>query len=249
MTTKRQVAILAAVLAATAAAYLPSIDGELVFDDVRAAGDPLVIEPFDQSPWSWLGSPRPVTAFTFALNHLTVGLDTRGWHLTNVAIHLSVVILAWLVARLTLARAGLSRPDGPALAAAGLFALHPLQTESVSYLSQRAESLASGIYLAALLLLFRRDESPAPRRRGALLAGAVALGALGLATKPIAATLPAAWLLHAAVIPVAAEASLSGWRRAWRRLPAASPLFALSVAAAARALGGAAGSTSEGFSL
>jgi len=246
---KRQVAILGLVLAATAAAYLPSIDGELVFDDVRAAGDPLVIAPFDQSPWSWLGSPRPVTTFTFALNHLAVGLDTRGWHLTNVAIHLAVVVLAWLVARLTLTRAGLSRPDGPALAAAGLFALHPLQTESVSYISQRAESIASGIYLAALLLLLRRDETPTPWRRRALLAAAVTLGALGLAAKPIAATLPAAWLLHAAMIPVPAEAALSGWRRAWRRVPAALPLFALSVAAAARAIGGSTRSTSEGFSL
>src|SRR6266496_3431973 len=175
MTTKRQVAILAAVLAATAAAYLPSIDGELVFDDVRAAGDPLVIEPFDQSPWSWLGSPRPVTAFTFALNNLAVGLDTRGWHLTNVAIHLAVVILAWLFARLTLTRAGLSRPHGPALVVAALFALHPLQTESVAYITQRAESLASGIYLAALLLLLARDEARTAARRSALLAGAIGL--------------------------------------------------------------------------
>ncbi len=236
-------------LAAAAMVYLPALDGELLFDDTVLSADPLVIAPFAQPAGGWLGSTRPLTTFTFALNQLAVGGDTRGWHLTNLAVHLAAVVLAWWFARRTLDRSGLTRPDAPALVAAGLFALHPMQTEAVAYLSQRAESLSSAIYLAALLVLLRRDDTTSAARRRALLAGAVALHALALAAKPVAATLPVAWLLHAAILPATAEAGDTIWRRVSRRLPAALPFFALSAAVAAWGLRGAAGSAHAGFSI
>jgi len=243
----KQGILLGIVLVAATVAYLPSIDGEFLLDDMNIAADPLVMDPLGKTPSDWRASSRPLTSLTFALNNLAVGLDPRGWHLTNVAIHLAAVVLAWLFARLTLKRAGLSRPDGPAMAAAALFALHPLQTESVAYITQRAESLASGIYLAALLFLLARDEDPTAVRRGAFLAGAIALHALGLAVKPILATLPIAWLLYAAMLPVRGEAE--PWRRMRHRAVAALPLFALSVAAAIRAIGGTGGSVTTGFHI
>ncbi len=236
---RRQVAILALVLAATAAAYLPSIDGEFVLDDLNSIiRNPLVTDPFGHELSAWLGSIRPLTTLTFALNYLAAGLEPRGWHLTNVAIHLGVVVLGWMFVRVTFKRAGLSRPDGPALVAAGLFALHPLQTESVAYVTQRAESLASGVYLAALLLLLLWDEASTPLRRSALLAGTIALHAIGLAVKPIVATMPAAWLLHTAILPPSGERDAPVWRNVRRRLLAALPLFALSTAAAMMSLSG-----------
>ncbi len=245
---RKHIVLLAIALAATGAAYLPAIDGELVLDDlVTVVPSPSVTEPFGRPLSSQLEGGRGVVNLTFALNHLAAGLDTRAFHLTNVAIHLCAVVLAWLFARLTLARAGLARPELPALVAAGLFALHPLQTESVAYISQRAESLASCIYLAALLLLLLRDEKPSPRRRALLLAGAVALHTIGLfGVKPIVATLPAAWLLHSALLPTGAEAQMPAWRRAWRRAPAALPLFALSGIAAIWAIRGVEGHVDAG---
>src|SRR6266508_218055 len=122
--------LLALVLVSTVLVYVPAIDGEFVFDDLTILIDPLVVNPLAAKPSQWLLAVRPVTSLTFALNQLAGGLDTRGWHLVNVAIHLGAVVLAFLFARAILARAGLSRPEGPALAAAALFALHPLQTES-----------------------------------------------------------------------------------------------------------------------
>jgi tetratricopeptide (TPR) repeat protein len=259
-------ALLGVVLLATGAAYLPSIDGAFLLDDVALQQDPLVLDPLGHGPSDWLASGRPLALLTFALNFAAVGLDPRGWHLTNVAIHLGAVALAFLLARLTLSRAGLSRPEGPALAAAALFALHPLQTESVAYLSQRAESLASGLFLAALLLLLRRDEA-AGQRRPLLLAGAVALHLLGLLTKPIAATLPVAWLVHAALLPAPSESADRGprgagaegapgtatgagpWPRLRARLPAALPLLALSVLAAVRGVASVQGSSHAGFDI
>lgn len=242
--------LLAALLAAVAAAYLPSIDGEFVFDDAGVLRDPRVVDPFGYgvSPWL-LPAGRPLTTFTFALNYVVVGLDTRGWHLTNVALHLVATLLAWLFCRLTLVRAGLSRPEGPALAAAGLFALHPLQTESVAYISQRAESLASGLYLAALLALLARDEETTRRRRNALLVAAVVLHAFGLAAKEIAATLPGAWLLHAALVPPPGEEGDSAWRRIRRRLAPSLPLLALSGLVGVVGVTATAGSPSAGFDI
>ena len=237
------------VLAATAAAYLPSIDGPFLLDDVALPGDPLVVDPLGQDAAAWLASPRPLAELTFALNHAAVGLDPRGWHLTNLAIHLAAVLLAFLLARALLRRARLSSPDLPALAAAALFALHPLQTESVAYLTQRAEALASALCALAFLLLLARDREGRPRRRLALLAAAALLQALALAVKPIAATLPLAWLLAAVLLPLPEEDALPAWRRAARRLPAALPLLALSALAALRGLGGAEGSVHAGFGV
>ncbi len=238
---------LALLLLATAAASLPALDGEPVLDDWGLLEDPLVAAPLDQGVAAWLAAPRPVLTATFALNRAAVGLDPRGWHLTNLAIHLAAVLLAWQVARRLMARAGLPAPEGPALLAAGLFALHPLQTESVSYLSQRAESLASALYLAGLLALLARDGRP--DGRGPRLAAAWGALILGLLVKPIVATLPAAWLLAAAVVPVPEEAGDGPWRRVARRLPVAAPLLGVALAWGAWQLGAAAGSNHAGLGL
>src|SRR5690242_21077694 len=171
--------------------------------------------------------PRPLTAALFAIDHEIADFRPRAWHVTNVLIHLAAVLLAWRFARRILARAGFAAspssgapaepergkgkgkarrvalaavqavPEWPALAVAALFALHPLSTEAVSYISQRSEALASAFVLGALLLLLARDEAP-ERRRLPLLVGAIILHAIGLSAKPVAATTPALWLLAAA---------------------------------------------------
>ncbi len=241
--------LLALVLVSTVLVYVPAIDGEFVFDDLTILIDPLVVNPLAAKPSQWLLAVRPVTSLTFALNQLAGGLDTRGWHLVNVAIHLGAVVLAFLFARAILARAGLSRPEGPALAAAALFALHPLQTESVAYIVQRAEPLASVLFLAGFLLFLARDRAAQPLRRHALLAGATAAHALGLGAKAIVATLPAAWLLSAALLPGPEELDVPAWRRVWRRVPATLPAWALTAAAAAHQIAGTANTASAGYAI
>lgn len=272
---------MAALLAATAAAYLPSVDGEFQFDDQEIAKTLWVRDlPGFLAPSRWTEIPRPLTGLTFALDHALAGFRPRVWHVTNVLVHLLAVVLVWRLARRVLARAGFSAgasglppapgsraargrarggaraagqgaaaaPEWPALAVAAIFALHPLQTEAVSYVSQRSESLASAIYCAALLALLGWDAA-APGRRGRLLAGAVALHALALLAKPIAATLPAAWLLLAAVVPPPAERDAGVLRRISRRLPAAAPMLALSLYAAVAGLGSVRGSGHAGLDL
>jgi tetratricopeptide (TPR) repeat protein len=265
----------AAVLVATFAVYLPSIDGEFQYDDQEIAKTTWVREAsrfLDPSYWTQMA--RPLTGATFAINHAMDGFRPRVWHVTNVLVHLAAVLLAWRFARRILARAGLaaggvapaaeepagkrrrkgplavaaSVPEWPALAAAALFALHPLHTEAVSYISQRSEALASALYLGGLLVLFAWDRAQ-PQRRMKLLAAAVVLQGVGLVAKQIAATMPVAWLLAAAVLPPAAERGSSWHERVVRRIPAALPLLALSLFSAVTTVTGVKGSGHAGYDL
>jgi hypothetical protein len=270
---------LAALLVAAFAAYLPSIDGEFQYDDQEIAKTVWVrqAERFLE-PSFWWSMPRPLTSALFAVDHRLSGFRPRVWHVTNVLIHLAVVVLAWRLARRALARAGVAVggpgaappeanaakgrgkarraaeaavravPEWPALVVAALFALHPLHTEAVSYISQRSEALASAFVLGGLLALFRYDEAQ-PGRRWRWLVAAIALHVLGLSAKPMAAPMPAVWLLAAAVLPPPAERGDGWWRRVVRRLPAAAPLLLLSVSAAFTGVKEVSGSGHAGFDL
>jgi tetratricopeptide (TPR) repeat protein len=123
------------------------------------------------------------------------------FHLTNVVLHalnaLLVLVLARRVAGRLLGGDGADGGLGPggflALAAALLFALHPLQTEAVTYISGRRDVLSAFFVLAALALHARGDPGRSPRPLAS--AGVVLLLAAGLLSKETAATLPALLVL------------------------------------------------------
>lgn len=121
---------------------------------------------------------RPLTYFTFAVNYYYGNLDPVGYHLVNVGIHIVVTIFIFLLSRRVLGEGLLP------LAAALLFAAHPMNTESVSYISHRSESLAAVFYLLTLLC-FEKS------RRAALV-----FFVLALFSKQTAVTLPAVLLLY-----------------------------------------------------
>jgi hypothetical protein len=119
----------------------------------------------------------------------------------NLALHLATVLIVGALALRVATLAGAERPRRIALAVAGLFAVHPLQSQAVSYVSQRAEVLASALYAATLLLLLAPEPGEG-RGRAALPAAALVTFALGLAAKPIVLSLPAAYLaIRAAATP------------------------------------------------
>jgi tetratricopeptide (TPR) repeat protein len=171
---------------------------------------------------------RPLTLLTFALNYAYGQLEPWNFHVTSLLLHLVAVALAWAAARALLRLAGAARAEWLAVAVAGLFALHPLQSQAVSYVAQRAEVLASAFYLAGLLLLLRADRRGLGWRAAPLWLGAALAFLLGYGAKPIVVTLPAAWLLVAALLPSPeARASLLPWR---------SRLLALAAGGAAMAV-------------
>ena len=243
--------VLGAALLLTVAAYARALDGEFQLDDFQTiVGNPAVKDLgalLSGFVSSLLHAGRPVTDVTFALNWQAGGLATLGYHLVNLALHLGNVLLVFLFTRTVLALAGTARPPVAASVVAALFALHPLQTQAVTYVTQRAEVLASGLYLATLLLVLaaeRRGRSPL----GILAYGAaLALFTLGLGAKAILVTMPAAWLLLAGLVPSPrARASLAPWPR---RLLLAAPFVALDLFLSTRTVQSFGDSIHVGFSI
>lgn len=97
---------------------------------------------------------RPLLNLTFALNYAFGGTEVAGYHAVNIGIHLLAAVVLFALVRRTLGaatRADLRRAATPlAAVTAMLWAWHPVQTEAVTYLSERAESLLGLFYLLTL---------------------------------------------------------------------------------------------------
>jgi tetratricopeptide (TPR) repeat protein len=141
---------------------------------------------------------RPLLNATLALNYALGGLEPFGYHVFNLVVHvLAGLTLAATVSR-TLATPGLSGRFGAAaprlgFAAALLFVLHPLQTQSVTYTIQRCESLMTLFYLLTLYCGLRGAGKGAS---SAWTLAAIASCAAGMATKEVMVTAPLVVLLH-----------------------------------------------------
>lgn len=187
------------ILAAALAAYATSLGGAFVFDDIPAIVENPTIRrlwpphaALSPPPGGLTVSGRPVLNLTFALNHAFGGLDPRGYHALNLLIHvLAGLALCSLVRRtleLPVFGPGQRTAASPlALAVALLWTVHPLQTEAVTYVVQRAESLMGLCFLLTLLAFLRGATSPRPAPWFAL---AVACCLLGAGTKEVMATAP-----------------------------------------------------------
>ena len=154
------------VLVASFAIYSNSLDNGYHYDDehslqmnesIRSLGN---IPSFFVDPGTFSDDPskgmyRPLLLLTFALNYAANqsldldGYDVRGYHLVNLLFHaLTAMLLWWLISRAT------GRLD-VALVGGLLFALHPLGSEPVNYISSRSEGQASFFYLLGLALFVR----------------------------------------------------------------------------------------------
>ncbi len=113
----------------------------------------------------------------------------------NLALHLGVAFALFFFARRLFSSPALAErhrsSSGPlALAIALLWTVHPLQTESVTYVVQRAEMLGALFYLLTLLAVARCIEAPSPTSTRGWGAAAVAFCLLGMASKETLATAP-----------------------------------------------------------
>ena len=197
-----------------AAVYSNALQGPFVLDDVRniERNGAIQITQFNLRKLATAvrhshTANRPVANVSFALNYLFGKHDVRGYHVVNILIHIINGVLVYALALVTLKRLRrISHWRGPpmsdrfailvAAVAAALFTAHPIQTQSVTYVVQRMNSLATLFYLGALLLFIAGRQSPATWRRGVLWAGCLGCWLLGLGSKQTAATLPLAVLLY-----------------------------------------------------
>lgn len=214
---------LVALLFALAAAWSNSFSVPFHFDDLTSVlGNesirrlwPLAPGPLVPPTGGQTVSGRPLLNLSFALNHAVSGSDVWSYHALNLAIHSGAALLLFGLVRRTLRTASLrdrfrSDSDWLALAIAALWALHPLQTESVTYLSQRAESLAALLAFATLYAF----------ARGWFAAAALACLA-GMAAKETAVVVPVLAAVYARVFLT------SSWRETWQRFRA--PLLGLAA--------------------
>src|SRR5690349_17926725 len=120
--------------------YWPSMYGPFLLDDSYL---PYMHPGYVDVPlMGWLKGMRPLLMFSYWLNYKHAGVtDTFAYHMVNVFLHFFNGILILLAVRRLLSWAGTDKWLSGALAvfAAGLFLLHPLQTESVSYIASRSE--------------------------------------------------------------------------------------------------------------
>jgi protein O-mannosyl-transferase len=220
----------ALLVAATLAAYWNSFDVPLQFDDVPIISD----NPAVHAPELSLGHlSRAAAGFpfhrwlpyaTFAANHAVHGLRPFGYHLVNWAIHAANALLVALVASqlLEALRFGDERARRRAAAIAGLlFAVHPVNTQAVTYVVQRMTSLGTSFALASVALwLAARKNAGAGRL--ALAAGAALAAYLAAACKENFAILPMLVLFLEWIL----DPGLAGrMARRWKALALAAALL------------------------
>jgi tetratricopeptide (TPR) repeat protein len=167
----------------------PSIRNDLVWDDrLFVSGNPIVREArWDEIATRRIGSYyRPVVFATFALEAQVAGDAPALFHATNLLLHAIAASLLYTAAL------ALGAGRGAALAGSLLFALHPVQSEAVFYVSGRTDLLAAGFALAALLLHARAGRWCQDTVGRWTSIGAASFFALALACKESVAVMPLA---------------------------------------------------------
>ena len=213
----RRLTLLTAALLAIGigAAYSNSLSVGFEFDDVYLlTNNPSIrslrniprffYDPFTLTTVRENADLRPVLQITYALNHAISGLRPWSYHAVNMVLHLVAALLVFRIVRDHLW-------PGPALvpaAAALFFALAPLNSQTLDYMSARSALLCTTLYLAAFWCVLRRRQWPA-----------ALLHALALLTKAIAVTLPAVIVAYDFLYRDRARCpTVLGYVRDWRRV-------------------------------
>lgn len=172
-------------LALTLAAYLPAMNGPFLFDDLSLpilSGTP---------PAEWTFYARRIARAVFNLSLLADyrmwGLNPAPFHWVNWLLHAANGLLVFVILR------AWKRPYWLSVFGAGVFWLHPLQTEAVSYIASRSEGLSVLFSYAALVLFLRRDPAWAIEWKQAL--GILVLMGLAVLSKESAAAMVGVFIL------------------------------------------------------
>jgi tetratricopeptide (TPR) repeat protein len=191
------------IIAAAVVSYAGTFTVPFQFDDVSAVVENPTIRtlslaalqpPPNQSP----SAGRPLVNLAFAVNYAIGGLDVTGYHVVNLTLHIACALLVFVLIRDVLQRRGgppgrLSDLDGVWLAGiiATAWAVHPLNTGAVTYISARSELLMAVCYLGAMYAA-ARAHTQSPRM---WMATAVAACAAGMGCKESMVTAPVAIVL------------------------------------------------------
>ncbi|MFH0939490.1 MAG: tetratricopeptide repeat protein [Planctomycetota bacterium] len=183
------------ILVAGALAYANSFRGLFMLDDFRGITDNVAainsLWPPSKVIWP-LYITRPVVGYSFALCYQISELNIWSYHLFNLVVHLLATLTLFGIVWRTLLSIPLRERFGAmarplALFAALFWMLHPLQTQAVTYIVQRCESMMGLFYLLTLYCVIRGADSK--RERWWWIATFVAC-ALGMGSKEVMVTAP-----------------------------------------------------------
>jgi tetratricopeptide (TPR) repeat protein len=200
------------------AAYAGSLRGEFLWDDdLHITANPTIVGPLGLAE-IWTSARAhyfPLVLTNFWVQHQLWGLEPLGYRLVTLLCHAGAALLLW---RLLL---GLGMPG--AWLGAALWALHPVQVESVAWICELKNTQSAVLFLAAALCYLRWLDARGQPGAGRAYTAALACAALAILSKPSTVMLPVTLAL------------LGWWRRrtlAWADLWPLAPFLALSAAAA-----------------
>ncbi len=202
--------------------YGDSFHGPLVFDDLSSIPD----NPHIRRLWppsEWMHAPalssvsgRPVVVFSLAVNYALGGLDVWGYHAFNLGVHILNALLLFGIVRRTLMRLSdatrvREQAEWLALAISSIWLVHPLLTESVTYIIQRTELLMALFFLLTLYCVIRGADSA--RSTGWYGAGVVCC-ALGMGCKEVMVSAPWVVLCYDRIFLARSMRAIAG-QRGW----------------------------------
>jgi Flp pilus assembly protein TadD len=187
--------------------YSHTLHSPFVFDDIAnissnpaARASDLNFENMRKAAVDSPISTRPVSYITFAVNYFFHQHEVYGYRLVNLVIHVLNGVLLYLFLmntfKLPILQESIKKPFLVAYFAALVWVIHPLQVQSVTYIVQRMNSLATLFYMLAFLCYLKARLSSNGSRRWVLAALSFASGILALGSKEIAVTLPFFILLY-----------------------------------------------------
>jgi tetratricopeptide (TPR) repeat protein len=204
------------IVAAAAGAYANSFFGAFQFDDIPAILENPTLRHL-WPPWIPLCPPqgaltvsgRPILNLSFAFNYAISGYNPWSYHALNLLIHIAVALTLFGIVRRTLARLWVPNREFSALAIALIWVVHPLTTESVTYIVQRAESLMALFYVLTLYCFIRSIDAAQPGSGVRWKALGVLFCWLGMGTKEVMVSVPIAVFLYDRIFVT------RSWKAAW----------------------------------
>ena len=229
----------------TLLAYSNTFTASFHFDDDPAISENATIKQITaDNIVALIRSNRPITNLSLMFNYAISGLNVIGWHVFNISFHIANGVLVYLFLFWTFNLPSLKeryadRAPRMALFGALLFALHPIQTESVTYIITRSELLAAFFFLATFLFFIKG----ATTGKFKYYVFAFVTSLLAMGSKEWAATLPAMLFLYDYLF--IAQGKLKSMRARWK----AYVLLLLPWGLIAYIMTFYIGATSAGFSI
>jgi len=182
-------------------AYGNTLHHSFHFDDIPSILQKPWIRGLDKIPdFIFSYSQRPMVILSFNVNYAISEFKEWSYHVFNITFHLVVVVLVYRLGKLIVSHmyvgttSLVKAPTQMPLLAASIFAVHPLNTQAVTYISSRSSVMATIFYLITVILFFEglyKEKDEVTKTNYVFVVGAAVFFGLGFLCKLIVVSLPA----------------------------------------------------------